>query len=43
MKENNSSWITRVCPYDSTEVDVADCWQCKYMLTSGCILDKKED
>ena len=34
--------ITRVCPYDKTDVDVSDCWNCKFMLPTGCILDSQK-
>ncbi len=35
--------ITRICPYDSEEVNVADCWNCKYMTARGCIIENHRE
>ena len=35
--------ITRICPYDSEEVNVSDCWNCKYITARGCIIENHRE
>ena len=35
--------ITRICPYDSEEVNVSDCWNYKYITARGCIIENHRE